>query len=82
MRTTVSPYSHDKMLSLLTDTLIYVHYHDSNGNLVALLNTQLSPFVLGAVWSSLAIGRDRLFQPAVLSDQVFTSIPSELPWTP
>lgn len=40
MRTTINPYYHDKMLSILIDALIYVHYPDSNGNLVALLNSR------------------------------------------
>ena len=80
MRTTINPYYHDKMLSLLTDAFIYVHYPDSNGNLTALLNSRYSAQYLWS-GSSLTIGKHRLFQPAVLSDQVFTSVSSELPQT-
>lgn len=39
MKTTINPYSHNKIISLSTDALIHVNHPDSNGNLVALLNS-------------------------------------------
>jgi len=42
MKTTINPYYYDKMLSLLNDALIYVHYPDSNDNFAALLNSSCS----------------------------------------